>query len=134
VPKVTIRNKENKLDYERPIKLHNGDLVLLTQGNDIVREYLVIPFRGTSYNGHNRPNNYCSFIDLQTGTIQFTECCSRNTTVKRVLKHLNIGEFNSGFDLRIFNPKCYEIELTLLSQYKSEYSSEDDSEEEESNE
>ena len=121
---VTIGVKSSETIGDRPIILHNGNLVLHFDGNDnCIGAYIVTAFRdykGVCDNKERAFAIYCSFINIDNGYLAFDERCSRTTTVARVLSHLNPGDFNAeksikdGQYIKVYNVGDYKIDLTLL--------------------
>ena len=118
---VTISN--SRFDYEHPVVLSNGNLVLLfNPKDDLIGAFIVTSFRDEKgeYEGQ-LANEYCSLVDLNTGYIKFEERCSRRTTVKRVLSHLRHGDYEAkesikeGFYIEVYNTGNYKINLDLIS-------------------
>lgn len=105
---------------EIPIDLRNGSLVIHRKRNkDVLGVYIVTSFRDSTGNYKNQATNpYCTFIDLETGYIKFEERCSRNTTLSRVLSHLNKGNFKGeealkrGEYIEVFRRDKYELNLS----------------------
>ena len=92
---VTINNQKCGIDHEAKISLTNGSLVIhRNRLGDVLGAYLVTSFRDGKgrYNG-DQTTTYCSLIDLDNGKIAFEERCSRATTIKRVLSHLNRADY-----------------------------------------
>ena len=92
---VTINSKKCGIDHEAKISLTNGSLVIhRNRLGDVLGAYLVTSFRDGKgrYNG-DQTTTYCSLIDLDNGKIAFEERCSRTTTIKRVLSHLNSSHY-----------------------------------------
>ena len=124
---VTIvgRTTDNHLD--EIVTLHNGTLIILnnTQGY-IQGAYVVTSFRNhnSQYEGVNF-TSYCSLFDLDNGQFAFQERCSRNTTKRRVLRHLLRLGYTApyhpdctdqddkliGFDIEVYDKGKYVFEI-----------------------
>ena len=87
--RISITSIKKKDYLEREVTLNNGNLVLLKDNNEVIGAYMVVSFRDNKnrYNGDHTAN-YCTLVDLESGTFSFEERCSRYTTVRRVLNHL----------------------------------------------
>lgn len=118
---IKIKN-ETKVSASMPISLKNGNIVLhFNRFEKIVNCYMVISFRDVDghYKGEFNRCSYCSLLNLDTGCIEFEERCSRNTTVQRVLSHLNqldlggVNAVNEGQYVKVYTNEEYHIELTL---------------------
>ena len=114
---VTINGQKLKLDYDTPVKLNNGNLVLHYYKGVPIGAYLVTSFRDhkQKYAGEDT-SNYCSLINLDNGSIKFEERCSRNTTIKRVLSHLKYGDYagiKEGQDIKVYHLGDYKIDISL---------------------
>ena len=95
---VTINNQKCGIDHEAKISLTNGSLVIhRNRLGDVLGAYLVTSFRYnrgvTTDKSKEAIQSYCSLIDLDNGKIAFEERCSRATTIKRVLSHLNRADY-----------------------------------------
>lgn len=114
---VTINSKKYGVRGEdTPIKLNNGSLVLhYNKIGDVLGAYLVTSFRDGKgrYNG-DQTTTYCSLIDLDNGKIAFEERCSRTTTIKRVLSHLN----HSGYYGEQAVKDSQYIEVYTMGEFK----------------
>lgn len=116
---VTINNKRFGVIGEAPVKLNNGSLVLhYNKLGDVMGAYIVTSFRNNGRCG-DPTISYCSLVDLDNGYIKFEERCSRSTTVKRVLSHLNKGDFageqavKEGQYIEVYSLGNYTIDLLL---------------------
>ena len=118
---ILIKNRNTKSVLDTPVKLHNGSIVFLKFNNQIVDVYYVISFRDNNnrYNG-DLTAPYCSMINLDSGQLAFQERCSRNTTVRRVLKHLVPTAYIDtsdmelgGYDIEVHNHSTYHLEISL---------------------
>ena len=118
---ISIKNRNTNGVLDTPVKLHNGSIVFLKLNNQIVNVYYVISFRDNNdrYNGDSTAP-YCSMINLDSGRFAFEERCSRNTTVRRVLKHLiPIAYMNTSdmelndYDIEVHNHSAYHLEISL---------------------
>ena len=113
---ITINGKNFEVNGETPVKLLNGSLILhYNKLGDIIGAYIVTSYRSKDYGGES-PSTYCSLVSLETGYIQFKERCSRYTTVKRVLAHLNnrlTGEqaVKDGQYIEVYPREGYKIDL-----------------------
>ena len=123
---VTINKKKYGVDCDTPIKLKNGSLVLhYNKIGDVLGAYLVTSFRDGKgrYNGE-QTTTYCSLIDLDNGRIAFEERCSRATNIKRVLSHLNCGDYygeqavKDGQYLEVYVMGEYSIDITTKKEVK----------------
>ena len=120
-------------NYERKVKLNNGTIVLhCNVKKQVVAAYMVVSFRGTIQSYCAEPTSgYCTFVDLDTGKFKFEERCSRNTTEKRILSHLNRGGsaadlIEKGDYLRIYDKGSCKINLKPISEaIKHDYYSDD---------
>ena len=117
---ISIKNRNTKCVLDTPVKLHNGSIVFLKFNNQIVDVYYVISFRDNNnrYNG-DLTAPYCSMINLDSGQLAFQERCSRNTTVRRVLKHLVPTAYIDTSDMEL---SAYDIEVHNHSEYHLEIS------------
>ena len=119
---VTINSKTYKVDGETPVRLNNGSLVLhYNKLGDVMGAYLVTSFRdhkGTLRNTEHTAS-YCSLINFDNGYLEFEERCSRATTMKRVLSHLNPGDYageqavKDGQYLEVYPVGKYKIDLSF---------------------
>lgn len=118
---ITIKN-DTQVSESTPISLKNGNIVLhFNRFGKIVNCYMVISFRDVDwhYKGEFNCCSYCSLLNLDTGCIEFKERCSRNTTVQRVLSHLNPLDYwgknavNEGQYVKVYTNEEYHIELKL---------------------
>ena len=113
---VTINKKKYGVKGDTPIKLNNGSLVLhYNKIGDVLGAYLVTSFRDGKgrYNG-DQTTTYCSLIDLDNGKIAFEERCSRTTTIKRVLSHLNHSHY---YGEQVVKDSQY-IEVYAMGEFK----------------
>ena len=118
---ITIKN-DTEVSASTPISLKNGNIVLhFNRFGKIVNCYMVTSFRDVDgyYKGEAKCYSYCSLLNLDTGWIAFKERCSRNTTVQRVLSHLNPldyggkGAVQEGQYVKVYTNEQYHIELEL---------------------
>lgn len=119
---VTINSKKYGVDAETPIKLNNGSLVLhYNRLGDVLGAYIVTSYRdqkGTLRNSEHTAS-FCSLVDLDSGYLKFEERCSRNTTMKRVLSHLNPSDYagaqaiKDGQYIEVYSVGNYKIDLSL---------------------
>lgn len=124
MPKIYF-GKEATRDLDKKVRLSNGYLIVHKKAGKLEGVYMVTSYR---YN-HNRPKNsepgyqtteMCTFINLESGKIQFEERCSRNTTVKRILSHLNPGIYNTekedyiGQELEVYKGTDYVLGIKLI--------------------
>lgn len=92
---VTINSKKFGVIGDTPVKLNNGSLVLhYNKLGDVLGAYIVTSFRDSKGKYHgDQTSPYCSLVNLDNGYIKFEERCSRSTTIKRVLSHLNPNDY-----------------------------------------
>lgn len=118
---ITIKN-DTQVSASMPISLKNGNIVLhFNRFGKIVNCYMVTSFRDVNVHDKGEFNccSYCSLLNLDTGYIEFKERCSRNTTVQRVLSHLNPLDYcgknatKEGQYVRVYTNEEYNIQLTL---------------------
>lgn len=118
---VTINGKKYERDGETPVKLNNGSLVVhYNKMGDVLGAYIVTSFRDSkgNYSGQ-QTTTYCSLINLDNGYIAFEERASRSTTVKRVLSHLNKGDYygqqaiKEGQYIEVYAPGDFKIDLSF---------------------
>ena len=119
---VTINNQKCGIDHEAKISLTNGSLVIhRNRLGDVLGAYLVTSFRYnrgvTTDKAKEATQSYCSLINLDTGYLAFDERASRSTTIKRVLSHLNHGDYyaeqavKEGQYLEVYYSGEYKIDL-----------------------
>ena len=119
---VTINNQKCGIDHEAKISLTNGSLVIhRNRLGDVLGAYLVTSFRYnrgvTTDKAKEATQSYCSLINLETGYIAFDERASRSTTIKRVLSHLNKGDYyaeqavKEGQYIEVYYSGEYKIDL-----------------------
>lgn len=81
---------------DRSITLNNGDIVAAINGQGIAIKYFIVTSFRNNYASRNRAcyrtREYCSLVNLANGYIEFEEPSSRDTTLKRLLNHLNGAE------------------------------------------
>ena len=113
---VTINGKVKEVRYETPLRLNNGSLVVhYNRLGDVLGAYIVTSYRGANIVGGT--THHCSFVNLDNGYIEFEERCSRNTTIARVLSHLNHGDYTGrqavtdGQYVEVYNGGNYKIDL-----------------------
>lgn len=101
---IFIKGQIPDLNLDRKLNLHNGSLIIVKQRDTITGIYMVVSFRDNKnrYNGSNT-TSYCSFVNLDNGSLAFEERCSRSTTVRRVLNHV----LHLGFSMP-YNPNSKE--------------------------
>lgn len=118
---ITIKN-DTQVSASMPVSLKNGNIVLhFNRFEKIINCYMVTSFRDVdgNYKG-DLSCSYCSLLNLDTGCIEFKERCSRNTTVQRVLSHLNPLDWagknaaKDGQYVRVYTSEEYHIELKLM--------------------
>lgn len=118
---VTVNGKKWEVFGNKSVMLNNGDLVLHYNRMGVcLGAYLVISFRDNEnkYYGSNT-QNYCSFVDLDSGKFKFEERCSRHSTIGRILSHLNRhndkGESacKEGQYVKIYRRNSYQIDLNF---------------------
>lgn len=119
---ITIKN-DIQVGASTPISLKNGNIVLhFNRFGKIINCYMVTSFRDVDghYKGEFNCCSYCSLLNLDTGYIEFKERCSRDTTVQRVLSHLNQLDYGGknaaqeGQYVRAYTSEEYHIELKLM--------------------
>lgn len=123
---VTINKQRYGVNGETPVKLNNGSLVLhFNKLGDVLGVYLVTSFRdGKGKYSGDQTSTYCSFIDLDNGQIKFEERCSRSTSIKRVLSHLNGGDYygersvKDGQYIEVYTNGSYTIDITTNKEVK----------------
>jgi hypothetical protein len=117
---VTIIEMCKAHDHERKIDLRNGTLLVhFSAKGGVLGAYLVTSFRDNKnkYSG-DMTNSYCSFVNIDDGTIAFEERCSRNTTEHRILSHLNPADYQGdnavkeGQFLRVFKNGDFRFDIT----------------------
>ena len=118
---ISIKGRNTNGVLDTPVKLHNGSIVFLKLNNQIVNVYYVISFRDDNnrYKG-DLTAPYCSMVNLDSGQFAFQERCSRNTTVRRVLKHIvptayiDTSDMElSGYDIEVHKHSAYHLEISL---------------------
>ena len=125
---VTINNQKCGIDHEAKISLTNGSLVIhRNRLGDVLGAYLVTSFRYnrgvTTEKAKEATQGYCSLINLDTGYIAFDERASRCTTIKRVLSHLNKGDYyaeqavKEGQYIEVYYSGEYKIDLQFERKY-----------------
>lgn len=123
---VTINKKRYGVNGETPVRLNNGSIVLhFNKLGDVLGAYIVTSFRDSkgTYRGDST-TSYCSFVDLDTGYLKFDERCSRNTTIQRVISHLNSGDYagqqsiKEGQYIEVYAPGEYTIDITTNKEVK----------------
>lgn len=119
---ITIKN-DIQVGASTPISLKNGNIVLhFNRFGKIINCYMVTSFRDVDghYKGEFNCCSYCSLLNLDTGYIEFKKRCSRDTTVQRVLSHLNQLDYGGknaaqeGQYVRVYTSEEYHIELKLM--------------------
>lgn len=112
---VTINNQKYGVDSNAPVKLNNGGLVLhYNKLGDCLGAYIITSYRGSQ---SSQTSTYYSLVNLDTGYIAFEERASRSTTIKRVLSHLNKGDYygeqacKEGQYIEVYNVGNYKIDL-----------------------
>lgn len=117
---VTINKQKYGVSGETPVKLNNGGLVLhYNKLGDVMGVYIVTSFRdSTGKYKDEQTSTYCSLVNFDTGYIAFEERCSRNTTIQRVLSHLNRGDYyggravKEGQYIKVYKSGDYSIDIT----------------------
>ena len=118
---VTINKVKFEVKGDTPVRLENGSLVVHYDKSDNVKgAYIVTSFRDNKnrYSGSNTAP-YCSLVNLDSGYLKFEERCSRNTTIKRVLSHLNPSDVSgteavrSGQYIEVYPVGNYKIDLSF---------------------
>ena len=113
---VTINSKNLFTLAQTPIKLNNGSIVIhYDRMGSVLGAYIVTSYRkGTC----GDTANYCSLVDLDNGYIKFEERCSRNTTIVRVLSHLNPNDYEgreavrNGQYIEVHPVGTYSLDIT----------------------
>ena len=116
---VTINQKKFGVSGDTPLKLNNGSLVLhYNPIGEVIGAYLVTSFRDNKNKYQDSlTTSYCSFVNLDNGYLKFEERCSRNTTVQRVLSHLNPEDYwgkravSSGQYVKVYSLGDYNIDI-----------------------
>ena len=115
---VTINGNKYEVRGEKPVRLNNGSLVVHYDNRGaVLGAYIVTSYRGLNQQGGT--THYCSFVDLDTGYLKFEERCSRNTTMVRVLSHLNHGDYSGkqaladGQYIEVYASGDYKIDLSF---------------------
>ena len=118
---ITINSKSAVLRGETPFKLANGSLVVHYNKYGNVQSCLIV----TSFRDHHnkysgaQTNPYCSLVDLDTGYLKFEERCSRDTTMVRILSHLNPYDYKGakaveeGQFIEVYPVGKYKIDLSF---------------------
>ena len=129
---ISIRDQRSITNLSRNVNLHNGSIVVLKntnveKNNQTAGIYYVTSFRD---NGGTHDNvDSCRLLDLDIGDFAFKEPCSRNTTVRRILRHLfhcsytrpynpnskEHDQFLSEYDIDVFHINQYNMEIVLNS-------------------
>ena len=124
---VIVRGQKQYVDLNRKLKLQNGSIVLLknkANGDEIEAIYYVISFRDNKNKYGENTTCYCTLLNLDSGQFAFEERCSRNTTVRRVLRHLlRIGytmPYNPDATDDDFQLRNYDVEVYDHGNYKME--------------
>ena len=115
---VTINGNKFEVRGETPIRLNNGSLVVhYNRLGDVLGAYIVTSYRGANIVGGT--THHCSFVSLEDGYLKFEERCSRNTTMARVLSHLNHGDYSGkqavadGQYVEVYACGNYKIDLAF---------------------
>ena len=125
---IFIRCQRQLTNLERKLNLYNGSVVVLknrSKKETIEGIYYVVAFRDNKgkYGGANTIS-YCTLLDLDTGKFAFEERCSRNTTVRRVLRHLlRCGytmPYNPDATTDDYRLRQYDVDVYENGQYKME--------------
>lgn len=129
-----ILNGAGSNSLNRGIKLQNGSIIIeykKTSNNtsaEAIGVFYVTSFRDNKNRYPDcRTADYCAITNLDNGQIAFEERCSRKTTERRLLRHLNrIGysypydpdstEADSqlkGYFVKIYKVNSYKMNLDL---------------------
>lgn len=124
---VIVRGQKQYVDLNRKLNLYNGSVVLLknkVNGDSIDAIYYVVSFRDNKNKYSGSTTGYCTLLDLDSGQFAFEERCSRNTTVRRVLRHLlRVGytmPYNPDATDDDFQLRNYDVEVHDCGNYKME--------------
>ena len=118
---VTINGKNYEMRSETPVKLNNGSLVVhYNYAGVVLGAYIVTSFRDGKGKYHgDQTSPYCSLVDLENGYIKFDERCSRNTTMGRVISHLNPNDYmgkdaiENGQYIEVYKNGNFKIDLSF---------------------
>lgn len=121
---ITIVGMCKAHDYERKIDLRNGTLLVhFSAKGGVLAAYIVTSFRDNKNKySSDSTNSYCSFVNIDDGTIAFEERCSRNTTEKRIISHLNSSDYmaersiKEGQFLKVFKNGDYKFDITPITE------------------
>ena len=95
---IKIKGMKTSPNLDRKIRLTNGAIIIQREDDIVIGVYMVVSFRD---NKNKYPDDsttgYCTLIDLDTGKIAFEERCSRQTTERRVLRHLTFAKITSSY-------------------------------------
>ena len=119
-------------DLDRKLWLQNGSIIIHRLRKNVVGAYLVTSFR----DGENKypgqcTTNYCTLVNLDTGQYAFPERCSRSTTERRILRHIERLGFKypynpddksddyrlQGMRVQVYASGDYKIKLELGNEY-----------------
>lgn len=132
---ISINGVYECSNLDRKILLNNGSLVVHKKNEEVLGVYLVVSFRDNKNKYENcRTSDYCSVIDLDSGQLVFEERCSRNSTERRLLRHLTRAGYSMPYDpdskaddykyknmrIQIYKNGNYKMNLNLLDEYRSE--------------
>ena len=123
---ITINGVILSRNYDAPVRLNNGDLVIhYNKLGNVLGVYMVTSFRCTGTTKENTAN-HCSFVDMDNGYLKFEERCSRSTTMARVLSHLNRGDYyakqavKDGQYIEVHKCGEYKLDVQIDKQYLKE--------------
>ena len=122
---VSIKGMNPTVNLDKEIKLSNGSIIVVKEGDFVYGIYLVISFRDNKgrYEGQGT-GGYCSLINLDSGQFAFEERCSRKTMGRRVLNHILRLGYEMPYDPNSKkNDKiliAYDAEVYPVGEYKIE--------------
>lgn len=95
---IRIKGMKTSPDLDRKIRLTNGAIIIQREDDVVIGVFMVVSFRDNKnkYPGDST-TGYCTLIDLDTGRIAFEERCSRQTTERRVLRHLTFAKITPSY-------------------------------------
>lgn len=117
---ITLNQKEYKTVDNPGVRLNNGCLIVHYMNGQPAGVYLVTSFRDQKGSLRTKglcTTSYCTLINLDTGKIAFEEQCSRNTTMGRILAHLNrtydqgSGPLSEGQRLEVYPNGKYTCDI-----------------------
>lgn len=116
---IEIKNACNYSDLDRKINLQDGSIIVQKKESKITGVYLVVPFRDNKNKYENQSTtSYCSLINLDTGQYAFEERCSRATSERRVLHHIEKIEHETdekiqNMRIQVYSNGNYKISIEL---------------------